>query len=199
MKIEMSSLDVKQTHDLLTGSIAPLPIALISTLGADGIYNAAPYSLVLPISWKPPLVCVSIGSKKGEKKDTLANIQFTKDFVINIMGDETIKPAIKAAGNYPSHVDEIEKVGLTAMAAETVKSPLIKEARVSIECRLSREMVLGEGENIRWIIFGEVVLVHIKDGIWTSGKVDPAALRAVGRMGDGIYCRTTDAFTLLPG
>jgi flavin reductase (DIM6/NTAB) family NADH-FMN oxidoreductase RutF len=197
MKIDINSLDVKQTHDLLTGSIAPLPIALISTVGEDGIYNAAPYSLVLPISWKPPLVCVSIGSKKGEKKDTLINIQFTKDFVINIMGDDMIKPTIKAAGNYPSNVDEIEKVGLTAIAAETVKSPLIKEAQVSIECRLFKEMVLGEGENIRWIIFGEVVLVHLKDGIWTSGKIDPTTLRAVGRMGDGIYCHTTDTFTLL--
>lgn len=197
MKIEMNSLDAKQTHDLLTGSIAPLPIALISTVGEDGIYNAAPYSLVIPISWKPPLVCVSIGSKKGGKKDTLMNIQFSKDFVINIMGDDTIKPTIKTAGNYPSNVDEIEKVGLTAITAEKVRAPLIKEAQVSIECRLSQEMVMGDGENIRWLIFGEVVLVHLKDGIWTSGKIDPVALRAVGRMGDGIYCRSTDTFTLL--
>ncbi len=197
MKIEMDSLDARQTHDLLTGSIAPLPIALISTVGEDGVMNAAPFSLVIPISWKPPLVCVAIGARAGGKKDTLVNIEFSKDFVLNIMGEEAIKPTIKTAGNYPREVDEIQKVGLTATAADKVKSPLIKEAQVSIECRLSQEIVLGEGENTRWIIFGEVVLVHVQDGVWASGKIDPAALRAVGRMSDGVYCRSTDTFNLL--
>ena len=107
MKIDVTNLDVRQTHDLLTSAIAPLPIALISTVGEDGVYNAAPYSLVIPISWKPPLIIVSIGSKNGEKKDTLKNIEFSKDFVINIMSEDSIKPTIKTAGNYPSNVDEL--------------------------------------------------------------------------------------------
>ena len=196
MKIEMDSLDARKTHDLLTGAISPLPIALISTVGEDGVYNAAPFSLVIPISWKPPLICVSFGAKGGEKKDTVKNIEFSKDFVINMMGDDFIKPTIKAAGNYPGDVDEIEKVGLTAMAAEKVKSPLIKESQISIECQLSQEIILGEGENLRWIIFGEVVLVHLKDEVWGSQEIDPAALRVVGRLGNGIYCRTTDIFRL---
>lgn len=196
MKIEMTNLDVRQAHDLLTGAISPLPIALISTVGEDGVYNAAPYSLVVPVSWKPPLVMVSIGLKAGQKKDTLKNIEFSGDFVINIMGDDSIKPAIKAAGNYPSNVDEIKEVGLTAIAAERVKSPLVAEAQVSMECKFFQKIEVGEGENLRSIILGEVALVHLKEGIWTSGKVLPSVLRAVGRLGNGVYGRIAEIFSL---
>src|SRR3989304_4941774 len=113
MKIDLADLESRQTHDLLTSAISPLPIALISTIGEDGVYNAAPFSLVMPISYKPPLVCVAIGAKGDQKKDTVANIESTKDFVVNIMGEEAIKPTVRAAGNFPSNVDEMKKVGLT--------------------------------------------------------------------------------------
>ncbi len=196
MKIEMTNLQGRQTHNLLTGVISPLPIALISTVGEDGVYNVAPYSLVVPVSWKPPLVIVSIGTKGGQKKDTLSNIEFSKDFVINIMAEEAIKPTIKAAGNYPSNVDEIKEVGLKAIAAERVRSPLVAEAQVSIECKLFQKIEVGEGEDLRSLILGEVVLVHLKEGIWVSGKVQPSALKAVGRLGDNIYCRITESFSL---
>ncbi|HLA27105.1 MAG TPA: flavin reductase family protein [Syntrophales bacterium] len=196
MKIEMIDLTARETHDLLTGVISPLPIALISTVGEDGIYNAAPFSLVTPVSWKPPIVLVSIGARGGLKKDTLRNIEFSKDFVINIMGEDSIKPAIAAAGNYPGNVDEIKEVGLNAIAAERVRAPLISEAQISIECELYQKMELSEGENFMSLIFGEVVLVHMKDGIWESGEVHPSALKAVGRLGNNIYCRTSDSFSI---
>ena len=196
MKIEMTSLDVRQTHDLLTSAIAPLPIALISTVGEDGVYNAAPYSLVIPISWKPPLIIVSIGSKNGEKKDTLKNIEFSKDFVLNIMNEDSIKPTIKTAGNYPSNVDEIKETGLSAIAADKVTSPRIGEAQISIECRLSKVTEMGEGENIRWIVFGKVILVHLRDEVWGSREVDPVTMKGVGRLGSNTYCYAKHSFKL---
>ena len=196
MKIDLADLKSRQTHDLLTSAISPLPIALISTIGEDGVYNAAPFSLVMPISYKPPLVCVAIGAKGNEKKDTVVNIESTKDFVINIMGEETIKPAIRAAGNFPRNVDEMKEVGLTAVASDKVKSPRVGEARISLECQLYREIELGEGEDSRWIIFGEVVLVHFQEGVWVSGKIDHLALRAVGRLDNNAYCHTMDIFHL---
>ena len=196
MKIDLADLKSRQTHDLLTSAISPLPIALISTIGEDGVYNAAPFSLVIPISYKPPLVCVAIGAKGNEKKDTVVNIESTKDFVINIMGEEIIKPAIRAAGNFPRNVDEMKEVGLTAVASDKVKSPRVEEARISLECQLYREIELGEGEDSRWIIFGEVVLVHFQEDVWVSGKIDHLALRAVGRLDNNAYCRTKDIFKL---
>jgi flavin reductase (DIM6/NTAB) family NADH-FMN oxidoreductase RutF len=199
MKIDMSSLDPKKVHALLIGAISPLPVTLISTIGEDGIYNAAPFSLAFPISYKPPLICVSIGVRGGRMKDTGRNIDYTKDFVVNIMGEDAIKQAIRTAGNYASHVDEIKKVGLTAIAAEKVKSPLVAEAQVSMECKLYQRHEVGEDNDFRLIVFGEVLIAHLKEGLWTAGKFDSAALKAVGYLGNNKYCRTAEMMSLRRG
>ena len=196
MKIETANLEREEIHELLGKAIAPLPIALISTVGEDGIYNAAPFSLVFPVCWKPPVVCVSIGWRQGQKKDTLRNIEFSKDFVVNIMDETLIKPTIQASADYSSSVDEIKEVGLTAIAADKVKSPRIAESQISLECQLVQRLELGEGENRRGVVFGEVVLAHVKDELWVDGKIQPSRLKAVGRVGGGIYCRTSDIFEM---
>lgn len=196
MKIETANLEQQELHSLMGGAIAPLPVALISTIGEDGIYNAAPFSLVMPVSWKPPIVCASFGMRQGEKKDTLRNIDFSRDFVVNIMDETLIEPTIQAKADYPSNVDEIKEVGLTAVAADRVKSPLIAEAQVSLECKLVRSMAFGEGKGLRGIVFGEVVVAHIKDELWVDGKIEPSLLKAVGRLAEGIYCRTGDIFEM---
>jgi len=198
MQIEMVNLEREEIHELLGGIIVPLPVALISTVAKDGIYNAAPFSLVTPVCWKPPIVCVSFGLRQGQKKDTLRNIEFSEDFVINIMDETFIKPIVQASADYPSSVDEIKEVGLTAIAADKVKSPRIAESQISLECRLVKRLELGEGQNLRGVVFGEVVLAHIKDELWATGKIQPSKLRAVGRLGSGIYCRTSDIFEVKP-
>ncbi|MFC1937015.1 flavin reductase family protein [Chloroflexota bacterium] len=200
MKIEMKDLDRQQSHDLMGTSIAPLPIAFISTIGEDGTYNASPYSFVAPVSSKPPLVCISFGLRGGQKKDTLRNIEFSHDFVINVVDETLIEQAVRASAEYPAGVDEIEEVGLTAVNSEKVKAPRIAEARVSLECRLVQKLEMmnefQEGSGLRAIVFGEVVLAHVKDEVWVDGKIDPRRLKAVGRTGTGIYCRTGDMFEL---
>lgn len=194
MKIEVDNLETMELHELLGRAIVPLPISLVSTVGEKGTHNAAPFSLIVPVAWKPPVLCISIALRQGQKKDTQRNIEFARDFVVNIMDETQIKPTIQAAANYPSDVDEIKEVGLTAIKADKVKSPLIAEAQVSLECVLRQQLELGAGENLRCIIFGEVVLVHIKDNLWVNGRIDPSRLKAVGRLGTGFYCRTTDIF-----
>jgi flavin reductase (DIM6/NTAB) family NADH-FMN oxidoreductase RutF len=201
MIIEMQNLDTLKIHELFINAMAPLPVTLISTVGADGVYNAAPFSAVCPISWEPPLICVSIASKSGVRKDTARNIAESGDFVINMMSEDFVKPLLTTSGDYPSNVNEIEKAGLTSSPAVKVKAPLIKEAPVNFECTLYREIEIGEGETIRWVYFGEVLLVHVRDEILTAGSVDPIKARTVGYLGKSslgkrLFCRTTDILKL---
>ena len=197
MNIETANLNWGELHELLGKAIAPLPVSLISTVGEDGIYNAAPFSLAFTVSWKPPIICSSFGPRANlQKKDTVKNIEFSHDFVINVVDESIIKPAVQASAEYLSDVDEIKEVGLTAIASDKVKSPRIAEAKVSLECRLVKTLDLGEGPTLRNLIFGEVVLVHVKDEVWVEGKIDPSRLKAVGRVGDGLYCRTGDIFEM---
>jgi len=197
--MKLKSTDIssgRKIHKLLATVISPRPIALISTLGADGIYNAAPFSAITPVAFKPPVVCVASGMKKNQEKDTARNIKFSKDFVINMMDESLIEATIRAAADYPSNVDEIKEVGLTALAAETVSSPRIAEARVSLECRLMEQLAFGSGEDRRSVFFGEVLVFHIHDALLKRGAVDPTRMNFVGRLGAGIYCRTTDIIKL---
>ncbi len=192
MKIETANLNAQETHELLGHAITPMPIALISTVGRDGVFNASPFSFVTPLCLKPPTICISFSLKGGKEKDTSRNIWFTKDFVINAVNEAIIKSAIQTAADYPSNVDEMKAVGLTAIASDRVKSPRIAEAPVSLECRLVRRMRLGEGASRRNIIFGEVVLMHVRDEFCVDGKPDPRKLKIMGRVTQGIYCRTGD-------
>jgi flavin reductase (DIM6/NTAB) family NADH-FMN oxidoreductase RutF len=196
MKVEVANLTREELHEFLGRAIAPLPIALISTVGPNGAYNAAPFSLAIPVCWKPPIICVSFGMRKGQKKRTQRNIEFSRDFVVNTMDESLIKPTIQTSADYPDGVDKMKEVGFTAIASDKVKSPRIAEAQISLECRLVRKLELGEGPNLRGIVFGEVVLAHLQDEVWVDGKIEPSRLKPVGRLGDGVYCRTGDIFRM---
>lgn len=200
MKLESAKLGRMELHNLLGSTIAPLPIAFISTIDKDGKYNAAPFSFVAPVCSKPPIICVSFGLREGQKKDTLKNIEYAHDFVINVVDEALIKQAVKASSDYPSGVDEIKEVGLTAVKSDLVKSPRIAESKVSLECRLVQVVEMLEeyrdGKGLKAVVFAEVILVHIKDEVWANGKIDPHRLKAVGRVGTDLYCRTGDIFEI---
>jgi hypothetical protein len=49
MQLQMASLKREGIHHLLSTAISPLPIAFISTINPEGIFNAAPFSYICPI------------------------------------------------------------------------------------------------------------------------------------------------------
>ncbi|MFC1893658.1 flavin reductase family protein [Chloroflexota bacterium] len=200
MKIEPANLSWQELHDFIGNIMAPLPVSFVSTIGQDGTYNAAPFSFVAPVCIKPPIICVTIGQRKGEKKDTLRNIEFSHDFVINVVDEAMIEKVVKTAADYPSDVDEIKEVGLTAISSTKVKSPRVAESKASLECRLMHKLEIPderpEGQGLRAIVFGEVILAHLQDELWVEGQIDPSVLKAVGRVGTNLYCRTGDIFEM---
>jgi len=200
MKLETANLGRQELYELIGTAIAPLPIVFVSTIGPDGTYNAAPFSFAAPLCSKPPVICVSIGPRLGQKKDTLKNIEFSHDFVVNVVDEGIIKQAIQASADYGYGVDEIKEIGLTAIEGEKVKSPRIAEAKVSLECRLMQKIELMEeykdGAGLRSIVLGEVMLAYIKDEVWVNGKLDPRRLKAIGRVGSNLYCKPGEIFEM---
>ena len=200
MKIEAAKTGRMELHDLLGTAMGPLPVAFISTVGPDGSYNAAPYSFGTPVCSKPAILCVSIGLRAGQRKDTIRNIEYARDFVVNCVDESLIKQAVQASADYPYGVDEIKATGLTAIKGEMVKSPRVSEAKVSMECKLVQKLELieeyKEGPGLRAIIFGEVVLAHIKDEVWVDGNIDPRRLKVIGRVGANLYSKPGEIFEL---
>ena len=200
MKIEAAKTGRMELHDLLGTAMGPLPVAFISTVGPDGTYNAAPYSFGAPMCSKPAILCASIGLRAGQRKDTIRNIEYARDFVVNCIDESLIRQAVQASADYPYGVDEIKATGLTAIKGEMVKSPRVSEAKVSMECKLVQKLELieeyKEGPGLRAIIFGEVVLAHIKDDVWVDGKIDPRRLKLIGRVGANLYSKPGEIFEL---
>jgi hypothetical protein len=47
---------------------------------------------------------------------------------------------------------------------------------------------------LRPVVFGQVVMAHVKDEVCVNGEIDPRRLKSIGRMGKDLYCRTEDIF-----
>ena len=83
MKIDPKNLEWKEAHELLVSTVMPRPIAFVSTISEDGVLNVAPFSFFAAVATKPMLVGFTTGwEESGQKKDTLVNIEFSKDFVV---------------------------------------------------------------------------------------------------------------------
>jgi flavin reductase (DIM6/NTAB) family NADH-FMN oxidoreductase RutF len=197
MIIDLANLDLRDAHDLLVCAVLPRPIALVSTIDEDGVYNLAPFSYFAVLSSKPAVVGIGVARKRsGQKKDTQANIEFTKDFVINIVTESMARAMNQTSAEYPSQVDEFREAGLSAAQSDLVKSPRVVESPVNMECKLMQILEFGEPPRISSFIIGEMVRVHIKDEVWVDGVINAHKLRAIGRLGEDLYCRTGDMFEM---
>ena len=83
MKINPENLENQDIAHLIADVVVPRPIAWVSTVSDQGVYNLAPFSAYSMIGGKPPLVCFSVGTTRdGRKKDTILNIELTKEFAL---------------------------------------------------------------------------------------------------------------------
>jgi len=197
MKIEPLALHGREFHDFFSSVVVPRPIAFISTVDAEGRYNAAPFSAFNYLTVSPPVLAFGSGRRGHKKKDTILNIETVGDFVVNMVDEQMAEAMNQAAAAYGPEIDEIKEVGLTAIPSDMVKSPRIAEAPISMECRLIQTLELGHNPTRSTIILGAVLMVHVREDVLTQGKIDPLKARIIARMGDSdIYCRTTDIFKM---
>ena len=197
MKINPADMDRIGRHELFMSAVLPRPIALVSTVGENGVRNVAPFSCFTCMSLKPATVCIMIGYKRdGSRKDTLINVDFLKDFVIAVVDENMAQPMNQTGGEYPPDVDEFEVTGLTPVKSDMVNSFRVGESAINMECKLSRIIKFGEPPSGSELILGEVVLVHVKDEVWRGDHIDNSKLKAIGRLGEDLYCRTTDMFEM---
>ena len=198
MKINPSDLDWKGAHEVMLGAIVPRPIAFVSTIGADGVFNVAPFSCFAPICHKPVLVGFSISTKRdGQRKDTIVNIEATGEFVINVVDEALAEVMNRTSYPYPPEVDEFQECRLTPVKADMVKVPMVGESPINMECRVFQILEFGEPSRRTSFVIGEVIRVHIEDALYLDGEIRMTEMRPIiSRMGGEFYCRTTDLFEM---
>jgi len=193
--IDPDTLDPKSAYKLLIGAVVPRPIAWTSTVSTEGVPNLAPFSFFTVASRNPPTLCISVGPRIDDapgSKDTLANIEATGEFVINIVSVPLSNAMHESSGSHPPEADEFEKAGLTPAPCEVVGAPRVGEAGVSMECVLDRVLELGSDH----LVLGRMVRFHVRDELYTeSGRIDVAKLQPLGRLA-GNYTKIETIFAL---
>ncbi|MBP3964092.1 flavin reductase family protein [Paenibacillus lignilyticus] len=199
MKVDPATLPWRDAYKLLIGSVLPRPIAFVSTVDLQGHSNLAPFSFFSGICAKPMMVCFApmIRGSDGKKKDTLANIEATKQFVINIVGERIAAQMNDCAIEFPPEVDEFTYTGLTKAPSHSVLPPRVQESDVQLECTLHQIVTLGELPGAGSLVIGRVVCVHVRDELFEGGKINSELLRPIGRMAGQTYTRAvSDTFDL---
>lgn len=188
--IPLDALSPRDRYKLLIGSVIPRPIAFVTTLHETGLVNAAPFSQFIIIAANPGLLGFSVGVERGRIKDTLINVRRTGEFVINTVPEELAGQVQLCADHEASGDSELDLAGLTAVPSERVAPPRIAESLIQFECRLERIVEFGTAPNA--LIVGQVVLMHARNGLIKDYKIDPAAVRMLGRIGGRNYCRVRE-------
>ena len=183
---------------VLTGVVVPRPIAFVSTMSKDGLINLAPYSFFNAVAYDPPTIVFSSSRHAGDKrKDTLAHIEETGEFVVNIVVDDIAEAMNRTAAEYPSEVSEFEIAGLTPAPSERVKPPRVAESPVNMECRLLQVVPLGQGDHQHGLVIGQIVLMHVRDDIIDGHRINHQRLKPTGRLAGSMYCHTSDVFEMV--
>lgn len=199
MIIQPEQCNYRDVYKLMIGVIVPRPIAFVSTCSPDGIRNLAPFSFFTGISAHPPAICFSpmVRGSDGARKDTLRNIEATREFVVNVVSEDIIEQVNLCSTEFPPEVDEFERSGLTPIPSDRVRPARVWESRVQMECRLLQIVTVSEQPLGGSLVIGEIVLFHVADDLIEDFRIEPGRLRAVGRMGGPTYIRTTDRFDLV--
>lgn len=193
---DFAALTPRERYKLLIGAVVPRPIALVTTVDAQGVVNAAPFSFFNCLSADPAILALGVEYRPtGAQKDTGRNVRETLAFTVNIVSDALVEGMNVCATPFEPGTDELAEAGLTAMPGIKVPCPWIGQAPAAFECR--HHTTLGIG-NSREIILGEVVYAHFRADTVDAQRhyVDPGALDAIGRMGGHGYATTRDYFDL---
>lgn len=187
----MSDLTPSAAYDLLTATIAPRPIAYISSLDAAGRANVAPFSFFLVGGANPgSLVFSAILNVDGTPKETLKNVEATGEFVANTVHREMLEGLRSAAVSARECTDKWQRCGLTPIDSVSVATPRVAESLAQFECRVFQIVPHGDGPGAARYVIGEVLVAHIASELLVEGKVSGDRVHSVARMGGRSYVDT---------
>lgn len=201
MKIDINALPPAAQYKLLSSTIVPRPIALVSTWSKKGGDNAAPFSFFNVMGENPPVLVLGLEAKRGsgDLKDTTINIRDNGQYVVHMV-DEALAEAMNiCAIDFPDGESEAGHAGLELTPSSVVKPKRIVAAPVAFECERIALLQISPGRNIA---IGKVVMMHVRDGLLdpVTHYIDPEKYHPVGRMFGRLYTRTRDHFEMVvPG
>lgn len=194
LTLDPKELSTKDLHGYLLSSVGPRPIALASTIDANGRPNLSPFSFFNVFSANPPIAIFSPARRvrNNTTKHSLENAQSTKEVVLNVVSHDIVEKTSLSSTEYDEGINEFIKAGFTAIESENVKPYRVKESPVQMECIVKDIVSLGDQGGAGNLVICEIVKIHISPSILNSDNtIDPHKIDLVGRMGANWYCRAS--------
>jgi flavin reductase (DIM6/NTAB) family NADH-FMN oxidoreductase RutF len=204
MNVSPTEISHSELYGILLNSVAPRPIAWVSTLSAAGRPNLAPFSFFNAMCVDPPLLGFAPGlrqpkqadSSRGEPKDTLRNVRETKEFVVSVVTYELLQAMNITSGDYDPAINEWDLAKVTPEPSRLVRPARVKESPISFECRLYQILDFSTAPTSSSLVIGEIIAIHVDDAHLKDGRLDRNSLDLIGRMGGIQYTRTTERIEL---
>ena len=130
----------------------PCPTALIVT-GTLERANIVTIAWVSLLTSQPPMLGISVGQKGYSGNEIRKNGHFT----VNIASTGIMTEADFCGITSGKDTDKFGKTGLTMMPSKIVKSPIIKECPLNLECELVKADIVGATNHF----IGRIVETHI--------------------------------------
>lgn len=184
-------------HNPFNAIVTPRPIGWISTRGADGQDNLAPYSFFNAVAYVPPQVMFASTSAKPDRdgtKDSVGNIRETGVFCVNIVEYAMREVMNVTSGPWPKETDEFTKAGISRADCSEIACSRVTDAPASLECRMTQIVKLDGDAN--YLVIGEVVGVHMRDDCIEDGMFNVLSYQPLTRLGYRDYSRITEVFSL---
>ena len=190
--IDPKSIPVPKVQAFLQGTVAPRPIAFVSSIDKDGKVNLSPFSFFNMFSMNPPILVFSPSRRVRDNstKHTLQNVLEVPEVVINIVSYNMVEQASLSSCDFPKGTNEFVKAGFTEAKSILVRPPRVAESKASFECKVNQVIPLGTEGGAGNLVICEVLLMHLDESIIEAdGRINPYKLDAVARMGSDYYCR----------
>ena len=184
-------------HNPFNAIVTPRPIGWISSRGADGQDNLAPYSFFNAVAYDPPQVMFASTSAKpdrGDTKDSVANIRETGVFCVNTVEYAMRDAMNRTSGSWARGVDEFVDAGIEKADCSVIECSRVAKAPAALECRLTQIVQLPGAAN--FVVFGEVVGVHLRDDCVVDGRFDVTRFQPLARGGYKDYSVVREVFEL---
>jgi flavin reductase (DIM6/NTAB) family NADH-FMN oxidoreductase RutF len=193
---DFSAMSPTGRYKLLCGVVVPRPIALVTSVDAEGRVNAAPFSFFNVFSEDPAQIVLGLQHKSvGDPKDTTRNLARAGEFVVNMVDEPLAETMSLCATAFPAEVGEIAALGIATAPSARVSVPRIAAAPFALECRRTVSLAFSPA---REILIGEVLAVQAREGLTDPDSLytDSARYRPIGRLAGAAYCRQGEVFEL---
>ena len=157
--------------------LAPVPVTLMSCVGADGSANLIAVSWTSVACAVPAMVSVAIRTDR----QSYGLLRETGEFVLNIPPVSLVRAVDFCGTASGGTVDKFFRANLTPLPALKVRPPLIEECPINLECVVRQSLPLGSHD----LFLAEVVVVHadagvVEDGMIILGRVAPMVFDPFG-------------------